>query len=499
MFVNWCFTSNSSYHVGGRIIVAWKAGCFTVNIVAASSQFMHCHVTPISVNERIGAPVRHMEIVDINNCMNGCGMEDVKCLVNLYTWNNKQQGADIVFSKLDKILGNVAWIDCYPSAEACFLPEGHFDHSPSLLTVYPRVNGGRKPFKYFTMWKTSPSFNTIVTDAWNTPINGSKMFCVVSKLKKVKGVLKAIHDYKIKHKIYLDFLAQKAKLAWIKAGDENTALFHQSIRSRQVQNQIYSIHDMRGDWKDQAADVSEAFLNYYKMLLGSVHEGRTPVITQVVHGGPVCQDYHKTILNAPYTSEEVKAALFSIPGIKAPGPDDFGSFFYKDAWHVVGNEVIEAVLDVLRNGKLLKEVNHTVVTLIPKSKCPKNFSDFRPISWCNTIYKCITKVLCGRLRQILPDLILENQGGFVHGRYIVHNIMVVQDLVRHYGRKGVKPSCLMKIDFQKAYDTVDWSFLKEMLVALDFPEHFVNLVMECVTTPMFSLMINGSMHGFFKS
>ncbi|XP_056697932.1 uncharacterized protein [Spinacia oleracea] len=448
----------------------------------------------IVVNERIGAPVRHMEIVDINNYMHGCGMEDVKCVGNLYTWNNKQQGADRVFSKLNRILANAAWQDCYPSAEAW-------------------VNGGRKPFKYFTMWKSSRSFNAIVTDAWNTHINGSKMFCVVTKLTKVKFSLKELNkngfsdiwNYRpsmiigLNTRYILNFLSQKAKLAWIKAGDENTALFHQSIRSRQVQNQIYSIHDMRGDWKDQSADVSEVFLNYYKMLLGSVHEDKTPIITQVVHTGPVCQDYHKTILIARYTAEEVKAALFSIPGIRAPSPDGFGSFFYKNACHVARSEVIEAVLNVLRNGKLLKEVNHTVVTLIPKTKCPKNVSDFRPISCCNTIYKCITKVLCGRLRQILPDLILENQGGCVHGRYIVHNIMVVQDLVRHYGRKGVKPSCLMKIDLQKAYDTVDWSFLKEMMVALDFPKQFVDLVMECVTTLMFSLIINGSMHGFFKS
>ncbi|XP_056697396.1 uncharacterized protein [Spinacia oleracea] len=65
--------------------------------------------------------------------------------------------------------------------------------------------------------------------------------------------------------------------------------------------------------------------------------------------------------------------------------------------------------------------------------------------------------------------------------------------------RNVKPSCLLKVDMQKAYDTVNWSFLQEMLEQLGFPQKFVHLVMECVTTPKFSLMINGSMHGFFKS
>lgn len=119
------------------------------------------------------------------------------------------------------------------------------------------------------------------------------------------------------------------------------------------------------------------------------------------------------ILNAPYTAEEVKVDLFSIPGVKALGPDGFGSYFYKGSWHIVGDEVIANVLDVFQHGKLLKEANHTVVTLIPKTKCPKNVSDFRHISCCNTLYKCITKVLCGRLTQVLPDLLLEN-----HARWI---------------------------------------------------------------------------------
>ncbi|XP_056692042.1 uncharacterized protein [Spinacia oleracea] len=430
VFSNWCFTNNSSYHSGGRIVVAWKSGCFIVNIVAASSQFLHCHITLVGgmpsfhcifvyafndhslrqelwrnfnilnvqspwilcgvfncvmvVDERIGAPVRHADMVDINNCMHVCGMEDIG---NLYTWNNKQQGTDRVFSKLDRVLANYAWQGCYPSAEACFMPEGQFDHSPGLMAVYRRIGGGRKPFKYFTMWKTSPVFNDIIHAAWNTQISGSKMFIVVTKLKKVKAT---------------DLSAYQAMIAAQEAMHSTPT--YQSLADMELQ----------------------AIQELYNLVMSA------KIITWA-------------ILNAPYTAEEVKVDLFSIPGVKALGPDGFGSYFYKGSWHIVGDEVIANVLDVFQHGKLLKEANHTVVTLIPKTKCPKN------------------------------------------------------DLVRHYGRKGVKPSCLMKIDLQKAYDTVDWQFLKEMKEYLEFPTQFVDIVMECVTTPKFSVTINGSMHGLFKS
>lgn len=78
--------------------------------------------------------------------------------------------------------------------------------------------------------------------------------------------------------------------------------------------------------------------------------------------------------------------------------------------------------------------------------------------------------------------------------------MVIQDMVKMYGRKEVMSlGCFMKIDLQLAYDTVNWQFLEEMLTQLKFTNHFVKLVMTCVSTPMFSLLLNGSMTGYFKT
>ena len=446
-------------------------------------------------------------------------------------------------SKLDRMLANQVWINNHDTTEVNFQCEGDFDHSPALLTLYNHGRGGKRPFRYYTiMWKASPQYDQLVRQAWSTPIQGSNMFQVVQKLKKVKTVLKelnkngftevqvedlkaqkamleaqkqmqlhpgcrdladkeleAVKVYKEKHGIYMSFLKQKVKLDWLRDGDENTSIFHQSLKARRIQNQIYSIQDEHGTWLNKPQDVIYAFLTYYHKLMGSNIDNRRPVIPQLVQAGPLLTEEHKNILNAPYTEEVVKSALFSIPGCKAPGPDGFGSYYYKDNWEVVQQDVIAAVMETLQSGRVLKELNNTTVTLVPKTRCPKSVTEYRPISCCNTLYKCLSKVICNRLRQILPDIIVENQGGFVHGRSIVHNIMVIQDLVKHYGRKNVQPGCLLKIDLQKAYDTVNWSFLQEMLLHLEFPAHFIQLVMHCVSTPMYSLMINGSLEGYFKA
>ncbi|XP_062086264.1 uncharacterized protein LOC133792379 [Humulus lupulus] len=92
---------------------------------------------------------------------------------------------------------------------------------------------------------------------------------------------------------------------------------------------------------------------------------------------------------------------------------------------------------------------------------PSKAVDYRPIVCCNTLYKCISKILCSRLSEVLSYLINSNQGAFIKRRYIAYNIIILQDLIRGYNRKGILARCVMKIDLSKAYDTIDWNFLEK--------------------------------------
>lgn len=226
---------------------------------------------------------------------------------------------------------------------------------------------------------------------------------------------------------------------------------------------------------------------------------RRPVSKNIVSTGLLVSENHRVMLLAPYTAEEVKQALMLISSDKAPEPDGFRSGFFKDAWEVVGTDLTAADLSFFQSGRILREWNVTTLTLIPKIKVPAYVSDSRPIACCNVICKVITKMLCERLQLVLPDLIAENQGAIVHGRMISHNIMIFQDLLRHYGRKNVAPGCMVQLDLRKAYDTIEWCFIEEMMDALQFPSKFVHLIMECITTPKFSLILNGSLRGLFST
>uniref|UniRef100_A0A803QPV1 Reverse transcriptase domain-containing protein n=1 Tax=Cannabis sativa TaxID=3483 RepID=A0A803QPV1_CANSA len=537
VFNGWCFTSNVAWHPGGRIVLAWNPQCYHVNIIKCDSQFIHSKVATadgrnefyvtyvyalndkegrrklwmdlkelstcdpwivlgdfneiLNREERVGDRVHYHKATEFIEVVEKCQLEDVKMSGNFFTWNNKQHGADRIYSKIDRILANPSWMGKYSNAEALFLNQGVFDHSPGVLNFHSEVSNGKKPFKYFRMWSSYPTYTEKIKDVWAQPINGTKMYQVVTRLKAMKGVLKEInkqgfselhvaeakakeelevcqsklqlephslllHQEELKARLHYlkvhsdlsSMLQQKAKVSWVKNGDDNTLIFHSSLRERRRQNKILSIEQLDGTRTEQPEQVTEAFISYYKMLLGSSMENRKKVISSVVNLGPKVTKQQAEMLMGKYSKDECKAALFAIPGIKAPG-------------------------------RILKEINSTVLTLIPKVKCPNTVKDFRPIACCNVVYKVATKMICARLKNILPSLIAQNQSGFVKGRLIAHNVMVCQDLIRHYGRKNAKANCMIKLDLQKAYDTVEWDFIEEMMEALQFPSQFIQLVMNC--------------------
>jgi hypothetical protein len=190
--------------------------------------------------------------------------------------------------------------------------------------------------------------------------------------------------------------------------------------------------------------------------------------------------------------------MFSMKGNKAPGPDGFSASFYQKAWPVVGSCVEEAVLEFFGSGKLLKEVNSTIITLVPKKRNPSSMGDYRPISCCNVIYKCITKVLANRLLPGLDEVLSSNQGAFTPGRSIGENILLAQALVSEYHRDKGPPRCTLKVDLVKAYNSVSWEFILHCLGCFGAPSNFIGWIKTCISSPSFSIALNGTLAGFFQ-
>ena len=144
------------------------------------------------------------------------------------------------------------------------------------------------------------------------------------------------------------------------------------------------------------------------------------------------------------THEEIKKAMFSINDSKAPSPDGFSSLFFKEAWSIVGCDEIEAVVSFFNSGCLLREINCTIIALVPKVPNPRSMHDYRPISYCNTIYNCISKIIAVRIKQCIPEIISPSQSAFVQGRSIADNVLITQYLMINYHRDNGPPRCALK-------------------------------------------------------
>lgn len=160
-------------------------------------------------------------------------------------------------------------------------------------------------------------------------------------------------------------------------------------------------------------------------------------------------------------------------------------------------DMAQAVLFCLNTRSILKSINHTFITLIPKVPNPERISDFRPISLCNVIYKIISKTIANRLKPILNSIISETQSAFIAGRLITDNILIAFESLHHMkttctGKKGFMA---MKLDMSKAYDRVEWVFLEKILLKMGFSSAWVGLIMECIITVSFSIHVNGEPKG----
>ena len=144
------------------------------------------------------------------------------------------------------------------------------------------------------------------------------------------------------------------------------------------------------------------------------------------------------------------------------------------------------------SGRMLEYLNRTIVTLILKCGNPESFNHYRPISLCNIVYKIVSKIIVARIRPLLPNLVSPLQTAFVPGRKGVDNAIIVQEVIHSMSKaRGRCGYMAIKIDLEKTYDRMEWSFIRDTLNLFRFPSQLVSLIMSFVSTSSISVLFNG--------
>ncbi|XP_010666518.1 uncharacterized protein LOC104883668 [Beta vulgaris subsp. vulgaris] len=147
----------------------------------------------LNLDERIGSAMSMEEVGPFRQCLRDCELHDAVCSGPFFTWSNKQEGVDRVFSKIDRICVNEMWEDMFPGATCTFYPESISDHCPCVVKLDNRVLTKPRPFRFFNMWCQDGSFGDIVECGWQKRVYGVPMYMLVVKLKALKQSFKELN------------------------------------------------------------------------------------------------------------------------------------------------------------------------------------------------------------------------------------------------------------------------------------------------------------------
>lgn len=478
---------------------------------------------------------------DFSNCLVEARLVSLPVTGMNFTWHNCSLGARSLWKRLDRALGNEEWFAQWPQCSYHCTSQRTSDHCPLVLSMQQTTSIGTSCFRFDNFLVADIGFLLEVSKVWDHQVYGTPMYSVMQKLRALKPIFRRMRKQKgnlaqnvqqasdllqtiqelqqqfpevillqevekLCRFIYSkavnqeqEWLKQRSKLRWLKDGDHSTRLFFQKLAVQRARKKVFQLHTLAGNVLLEQDQIAQELVNWYSHLLGGSRSQRQ---VQLHHlepfiSGKVTAAEAQT-LTLPVTAAEIKEALFSIADDKAPGPDGYSACFFKKAWPVVGQEITEAITLFFQSGCLLKQLNATFLTLVPKVHNPTTAADFRPIACCNVMYKVISKVLAHRLKGLLDKLVDYSQNAFIPGRKISDNVLLAQELLYGYNQNRLPPRCVMKIDIRKAYDTVEWDFLFAALDLFGFPSRFIGWISECVTTASYSILLNGRPHGFFS-
>lgn len=282
-------------------------------------------------------------------------------------------------------------------------------------------------------------------------------------------------------------MRQRSRLNWIRLGDATTKLFHARANGRRHKNFIQTIRTDVG-LAITTEDKERALLDHFQEHLGRPTRRSKRLAWENIG----MQRHDLSQLDAPFDEEEIKEAVFSMPSVKAPGPDGFIGAFFKSCWEIIKTDVVAAILQLADlRGDCTGLINSANIILLPKKVDATRIGDYRPISLIHSISKIFSKLLANRLAPLLPTLVSKSQSAFVKKRCIHDNFLHVQNLVKELHRTST-PGLFLKLDISKAFDSVGWAYLLEVLEQLGFSQRWRDWICMSLASSSLRILLNGN-------
>ncbi|XP_056688114.1 uncharacterized protein [Spinacia oleracea] len=331
-----------------------------------------------------GNAVNHAETQGFEGCLDFTELTEVKSCGHFFSWSNKGQGQSRICSRIDRVFGNTDWHSRFLDVVVDYMNPGISDHSPLVLSCSINMKNGGRPFKFFNYMAGQDDFLEVVQKGWNTNASGTPMFTLWQKMKAVKGGLKALHHrYFARLKEKIDLIRQELDVVQSQLANSYTDS-HLQDREKECSLKLKKFLKVQEREKLETIDaIKEEIKGFYVSLI-------------VRKGNRLSPDVVESLIQ-PVTNLEIDAALKGIDNNKA------------------------------------------LVTLVPKVQNATHVKEFRLIACCAVIYKLISKILTNRMQPVISDVVISAQTGFIPGRAISDNILLVTELIKCYSKSYVSP------------------------------------------------------------
>ncbi|KAI0511714.1 hypothetical protein KFK09_012346 [Dendrobium nobile] len=390
-----------------------------------------------------GNPPSQSSLGELNKCIFYCGVQDLASVGLFYTWFNQRIDMPIHI-KLDRILLNSFW------DEVILAFSRPLDRSP-ISDFYQSLRILKNALKGKN-WSSSNFLSKAILDVKNSQSRCLYDLQSNPLCQDLNSTLKGINkQLAFLQSAWSSWMSQCAKAYWLTKEEDDMGFLFAKIKVRKNRNILREITTEQGYFSSQSA-MAEAIINHFSSLFNSPNTVVWDVDSIPV--GKLVPTEMQSFLLAPVTDVEIKKVVFSGKTDAAPGPDGFSFEFYRKTWHL-------------------------------------------PISLCNVFYKVVAKLLANKLKEVLPLIIHDNQVGFIAKRCSSDDIILAADLLREF-KVGSNLFCA-KLNIWKAFDSLSRDFLLHRLRMKGFPEPFIKWIKGCISDVYFSVCINGSLEGFFKS